>query len=311
MENNHSTHVFTHERLNFLTFITSQAAVSIVNAYLYADLEAKVDKRTALLNETNQQLTEVNQQLNNSKEKMKHLLSNVSHDLQSPIAVVQGYVRAILDGLVDDPVKQTEYLQIINNRIGGLDKLIKDLFDLSKLESGNMHFSMEAIPVDQLYEHFCNMFTLEIRQAGLEFNGRIEADVSDQYPLVEVDVMRLEQVMTNLVSNAIKHTDIGTIEIALTILDANEVIFTVKDQGTGISKSDIHYVFDRYYTKSRGQGNGLGLAISEEIILCHNGRLWVESKEQKGTTFYFSLPIFSDQISPSLEKEETRSSGNV
>ncbi|WP_208592044.1 ATP-binding sensor histidine kinase [Gracilibacillus suaedae] len=307
MENNQSTHVFTHERLSLLTFITSQAAVSIVNAYLYADLEEKVRKRTALLNETNQQLTEVNQQLNNSKEKMKHLLSNVSHDLQSPVAVVQGYVSALLDGLVDDPVKQTEYLQIIKNRMDGLNKLIKDLFDLSKLESGNMNFTMEAIPVDQLYDHFCNMFTLEIRQAGLEFDQRMEVDVIDEYPLVEVDVSRLEQVMTNLVSNAIKHTDIGAIEIALTISDAKEVIFAVKDEGAGISKSDIPYVFDRYYTKSRGQGNGLGLAISEEIILCHNGRLWVESKEQKGTTFYFALPIFSDQIYQPLEKEETRS----
>ncbi len=306
MENNKSTHVFTHERLSFLTFLVSQAAVSIVNAYLYADLEEKVRKRTALLNETNQRLTKVNQQLNNSKEKMKHLLSNVSHDLQSPVAVVQGYVSALLDGLVDDPVKQKEYLQIIKNRIGGLDKLIKDLFDLSKLESGNMNFSMEAIPVDQLYEHFCNMFTLEIQQAGLDFNQRIEADFTEEYPLVEVDVMRLEQVMTNLVTNAIKHTDTGTIEIALTISDANEVIFAVRDEGIGISKSDIPYVFDRYYTKSRGQGNGLGLAISEEIILCHKGRLWVDSKEKKGTIFYFSLPIFSDHIYHPLAKEETR-----
>ncbi len=307
MENNKSTHVFTYERLSLLTFITSQAAVSIVNAYLYADLEEKVRKRTALLNETNQQLTEVNQQLNNSKEKMKHLLSNVSHDLQSPVAVVQGYVSALLDGLVDDPVKQKEYLHIIKNRMGGLDKLIKDLFDLSKLESGNMNFSMEAIPVDQLYKHFCHMFELEIKQAGLDFSQRIVADCMGEYPLVEVDVMRLEQVMANLVSNAIKHTEIGTIEITLTISESNEVIFAVKDEGTGISQSDIPYVFDRYYTKSRGQGNGLGLAISEEIILCHNGRLWVESKEQKGTTFYFALPVYSHQVFQSLEKEETRS----
>ncbi|WP_175495358.1 ATP-binding sensor histidine kinase [Gracilibacillus orientalis] len=296
MENNKSTHVFTHERLNFLTLITSQAAVSIANAYLYADLEEKVSKRTALLNETNQQLTEVNQQLTNSKEKMKHLLSNVSHDLQSPVAVVQGYVGALLDGLVDDSVKQKEYLTIIKKRMGGLNKLIKDLFDLSKLESGNMHFSMEAIPVDQLYEHFCNMFTLEVQRAGLQFHQRFETDSINEYPLVEVDVIRLEQVMTNLVSNAIKHTDKGTIELALTISDSNQVIFSVQDEGSGISKSDIPYVFDRHYTKSKVKGNGLGLAISEEIILCHKGRLWVESKEQKGTIFYFSLPLVADHV---------------
>ncbi|WP_443127565.1 AAA family ATPase [Gracilibacillus sp. D59] len=300
MENNKSTHVFTRERLNFLTLIASQAAVSIANAYLYADLEEKVSKRTALLNETNHQLSEVNQQLTNSKEKMKHLLSNVSHDLQSPVAVVQGYVSALLDGLVDDSIKQEEYLNIIKNRLGGLNKLITDLFDLSKLESGNMNFSMEAIPVNQLYEHLCNMFALEIKQAGLHFKQRLESDSINEYPLVEVDVMRLEQVMTNLVSNAIKNTDKGSIEIALTISD--QVIFSVQDEGSGIATSDIPYVFDRHYTKSRVKGNGLGLAISEEIILCHKGRLWVESKEQIGTTFYFSLPIFADH----LEKEETK-----
>ncbi|GAE93937.1 serine/Threonine protein kinase and Signal Transduction Histidine Kinase with GAF and PAS/PAC sensor [Gracilibacillus boraciitolerans JCM 21714] len=205
MENNKSSHVFTRERLNVLTLIASQASVSLVNAYLYAELEAKVKQRTDLLNDANQELTAVNQQLTNSKEKMKQMISNISHDLQSPVAVVQGYIGALLDGLVDDPVKQNEFLHTINYRMGSLSKLIKDLFDLSKLESGDMKFSMEAIPVDQLFDHFCQLFKLEIIQSGLQFKRRFNRDQAQEYPLLEVDVQRLEQVMANLISNAIKY----------------------------------------------------------------------------------------------------------
>ncbi|RCW76971.1 ATP-binding sensor histidine kinase [Saliterribacillus persicus] len=300
MENNKSTHVFTRERLNILRLIASQAAVSIENAYLYADLEEKVSKRTDLLNDANQRLTTVNQELTNSKERMKHLLSNVSHDLQSPVAVVQGYVGAILDGLVEDPSKQQEYLTIINNRMGGLNKLIKDLFDLSKLESGNMNFSMEAIPVNQLFEHFCSMFALEIKEAGLEFIRKFDEDQAEEFPLVEVDVTRLEQVMTNLISNAIKHTKKGAIEIGLTISKSQGAIFSIRDEGSGISHADIPYVFDRYYTKSDHQGNGLGLAISKEIVNFHMGDFWVESKEKQGTIFQFSIPVYSVGVPESV-----------
>ncbi|KAB8136755.1 AAA family ATPase [Gracilibacillus oryzae] len=295
MENNQSTNVFTRERLNFLNLIASQAAVSIENAYLYSELEEKVRMRTELLNESNQSLSDVNQQLTNSKEKMKHLLSNISHDLQSPVTVVQGYVRALLDGIVQDPAKQKDFLQTIQNRLSGLNTLMKDLFDLSKLETGNMQFSLEAIPVDQLYYHFCSVFALEVEQSGLEFHNRLLVDSENEYPLIEVDVGRLEQVMANLVSNAIKHTDKGTIELSLAISEKNQAIFTIRDEGEGILPADIPYVFDRYYTKRKTSGNGLGLAISKEIIHCLNGEIWVESIVNEGTAFAFSIPIIDER----------------
>ncbi|MFC4402454.1 AAA family ATPase [Gracilibacillus xinjiangensis] len=304
MENNQSTHIFTRERLDLLTLISSQAAVSLENAYLYSDLEEKVRKRTDLLNKANQELRDVNQQLINSKEKMNHLLSNISHDLQSPIAVVQGYVGALLDGLVDDPVKQKQFLQIINNRVNGLNQLMKDLFDLSKLESGNMNFSMEAIPVEQLYHHFCEIFALEVGQAGLRFHPELKIGGMDEYPLVEVDVSRMEQVMANLISNAIKHTETGTIELSLTLSESNHhAIFSVKDEGGGISPTDLPFVFDRYYTKSEKSGNGLGLAISKEIVSCHNGDIWVESTEGEGTLFAFSIPLVEESGYYYVEEE--------
>ncbi|SES16002.1 serine/threonine protein kinase and signal transduction histidine kinase with GAF sensor [Gracilibacillus ureilyticus] len=306
MENNQSTHIFTQERLSILTLITSQAAVSIENAYLYADLEEKVRKRTKLLNETNQALTDVNQELTNSKEKMKHLLSNISHDLQSPIAVVQGYLTAMLDGVVSDSDKQIEFLRIIQNRVSGLDQLMKDLFDLSKLETGNMNFSMEAIPVDQLYRHFCKVFSLEVEQAGLKFSHQLKIDSENEFPLIEVDVMRMEQVMANLVSNAVKHTESGTIELVLSISDTEDAVFSIKDEGDGIARADIPYVFDRYYTKRAAGGNGLGLAISKEIIACHNGEIWVESTEGEGSIFAFSIPIADETVYDQVEEENAR-----
>ncbi|UOQ49890.1 AAA family ATPase [Gracilibacillus caseinilyticus] len=297
MENNKSTHIFTHERLNKLSFIASQAAVAIENAYLYRELEEKVKNRTQLLNASNHQLTIVNQQLSQQKEKIQHLLSNVSHDLQSPIAVVKGYISTLRDGLVQDPNKQNEYLHIMHDKIDGLNKLIKDLFDLSKLESGNLRFSMDIIPVRQLYNHLAKHLKSDVEQAHLHFKGWYDEKLIDASPLIEVDPRRIEQVMMNLVSNAIKHTASGSIEIGIVKEETETVTFFVRDTGKGISQSDIPYLFDRYFTKNDKEGNGLGLAICKEIVEYHQGELWVESKELIGTTFYFSLPVVFSSLS--------------
>ncbi|MDL4839067.1 ATP-binding sensor histidine kinase [Aquibacillus rhizosphaerae] len=295
LENNQSSHVFTRERIDLLTLLSSQVAVSIENAYLYANLEKKVNERTELLNEANQNLITANQELAEAKEMRRQLLSNVSHDLRSPIAAIQGYIDAFLDGLVEDPDKQRDYLQIMKKRVQSLDALIQDLFELAKLENGKNDFNVDVVPIDQLFTHLCSQFELEVQQAGFGYKWELPPLGSVEYLLVEVDILRIEQVMTNLVMNAINYTDTGLIEITIHFNDSKEAIIGVKDQGFGIPKSEIPFVFDRFYTKSNQKmtkGNGLGLSICKEIITQHNGMIWVESEEGQGTTFYFSLPMF-------------------
>lgn len=295
LRNNQSANVFTKDRLVLLTLLASQAAISIENAYLYGSLEAKVDERTTLLNAANQSLTTANQSLAHSKEVRRQLLANISHDLRSPIATIQGYVDAILDGLVESPDQQEKYLHVVKKRLTSLNGLVQDLFDLARLESGQVSFSMDIVPIDQLFTHLCGQFEMEIKQAGLDYFRDLPLPYEDEYPLVEVDVRRMEQVMSNLVVNAIKHTREGQIRIGLSLINKGEAIMSVEDQGSGIPASELPYVFDRFYTKSNGRkdkGNGLGLAISKEIITIHQGKMWVESEEGTGTKFYFLLQVF-------------------
>ncbi|RDW16905.1 hypothetical protein CWR48_14940 [Oceanobacillus arenosus] len=306
LENNQSTYVFTDESMTLLTLIASQAAISIENAYLYRNLEEKVMERTRLLNEANQNLLVANESLAESENNRSQLLSNISHDLRSPIATIRGYVDAILDGVVNSPEQRADYLQVIKKRLGSLNRLIQDLFDLAQFESGNVTFSMDIIPIDQLFNHLSSQFEQDIRQAGLTVRTLLPMHMEEAYPLVEVDVQRLEQVMSNLVSNAIKHTDQGGIEISLALeMDHGRAIISVADQGSGIPDSDLPYIFDRQYTKgfaSNSQGHGLGLSISKEIITAHQGEIWVESEEGVGSRFSFSMNVF-DTVTAGLELE--------
>nr|WP_240795367.1 ATP-binding sensor histidine kinase [Aquibacillus halophilus] len=295
LENNQATNVFTKETITLLTLLASQAAIAIENAHLYANLEEKVDTRTKLLKKANQNLTLANKSLAETEEVRRKMLSNISHDLRSPIATIHGYVDAILDGLVDDPKQQIDYMNVIKRRLTLLNSLVQDLFDLAQLESGNVSFTMDIVPIDQLFERLCNQFELEVNKAGLRYHWEITPYGEIYYPLVEADLQRMEQVMNNLVSNAIKHTKKGEIRISLSLESSSEAIIAVQDQGTGISPSELPYVFDRFYTnrnQSGEQGHGLGLAISKEIIDAHNGEIWVESKEGEGTRFSFSLKVF-------------------
>ncbi|WP_404454797.1 AAA family ATPase [Oceanobacillus kapialis] len=290
LDNRHTAYVFTEEVTRLLTTLASQAAISIENAYLYAKLETKVTERTAQLHTVNKQLLLANETLAKAEVLRGKMLANISHDLRSPLATINGYVNAILDGIANTPEMQRDYLQVAKRRLHLLNHLVEDLFDLAQLESGNASFKMEMWPADELFKQLCPQYELEVNRSGLSFRQEM-ASGEQEWPLVEVDVRRMEQVLTNLVSNAIKHANDGGINISLSRAH-NEVMMTVRDKGTGIAPEDLPYVFDRTYSKSATigkKGHGLGLAISKEIINHHNGRIWAESEIEKGSSFHIAL----------------------
>lgn len=293
LDNRHTAYVFTEEVIRLLATLASQAAISIENAYLYANLETKVQERTEQLHNVNKQLVEANVSLADSESLRSKMLSNISHDLRSPLATINGYVDAILNGLAETPEIQRNYLHVVKRRLSLLDHLVEDLFYLAQLESGNAVFEMDTISAEELFKQLCNQFELEVTQAGLPYRQEMEPSNED-WPLVEVDISRMEQVMTNLVSNAIKHANAGEIGMYLT-RSKDEVIFTVRDEGTGIAPEDLPYVFDRSFSKSSKigkKGHGLGLAISKEIVAIHNGKIWVESELGKGSSFHVLLKAY-------------------
>lgn len=297
LENNQTTYAFTQERIRFLTFLSTQAAISIENAELYGNLEGKVKERTKEFEKVNKYLERANSELARAEQERRHLLSNISHDLRAPITTVKGYVEAILDGLVETEEQRDAYLRRCIERIDGLNVMINDLFELAQLESGQINFTFDIVPIDQLIKHLCGQYEYDVKSKGFFFNVIIEEINEETYPMVSVDVKRFNQVFSNILINAMNHTETGGISISLRFdKDLGDAFITIEDSGKGILEEDLPYIFDRNFTKSR-KGNGLGLAICREIILLHKGRIWAESIHGKGSIFCIQLPVFQvDQL---------------
>ncbi|WP_165820824.1 ATP-binding sensor histidine kinase [Pueribacillus theae] len=296
LENNAMIHAFSVERIEILNILASQAAISIENAFLYENLEMKVKERTEQLETAYGHLEKANQDLAEAEKSRRQFISDISHDLRSPIASVQGYIEAILDGVIDGKEEQMHYLKRSHERLLTLNGMIHDLFELAKLEAKGMSFDMEYLLAHQLFEHLRKQFEHDVMSANLKFGSYIDkASFDNDDPLIEVDIRRIEQVVQNLVSNAIKYTESGEICFQLRFdRQKQEIIFIVKDTGTGIPKDELPFLFDRFYTKpsKRKEGHGLGLAICKGIIEFHHGEITVESEVNIGTSFAFHLPAY-------------------
>jgi len=245
-----------------------------------------------------------------------HLLTNISHDLRTPLSTVQGYVKAMLDQVISNPEEQNEYLNLVYNRILKINRLIQDLFDLAQLESRRVKFNLEQVAVNDLISQLFDKYRVDVLNAGLRFNLNSpdlrEPDSAETMPFVKVDPDQIERVFANLIYNAVKHTPQGgTVSVGYKIVQVDgvrasrartgtgagcfEALVKVTDTGTGISPKELPYIFNRYYkgaaTAEKAGGTGLGLAISKEIIEYHNGRIWAESVLNQGSTFCFTLPV--------------------
>ncbi|SDZ65597.1 Predicted ATPase [Evansella caseinilytica] len=298
LENSLVTHAFTDDKIYLISLLAYQAAVSIQNAQVFSLLEEKVKRRTGELETANRQLEKANAELARAAQLRKELLSNISHDLLTPIASVQGFIEGMLEGVFDTSEMQTVYLKRSKERLRALTRLIEDLFDLTQLESGSLRFAKEAVAVDQLFTYLCNQTELDIKCRGLQFHRQIvaaEPTGDSDYPLVEADIGRIDQVFTNIVSNSLKYTEKGAISARLHVAATRDVVtFEISDTGIGMTEEELAKIFERTYTNRKNahfSGHGLGLAISKEIIYQHQGDIWAESNPGKGTSIFFTLPV--------------------
>lgn len=309
LENHLLSHAFSEKNLVVLSTLASQAAISIQNARLYNRLEQKVKSRTIELEEVNISLEKANQELENAEKERMKLLSNISHDLRNPLTSIQGYIEAMLDGIVISPEKQMTYLQRSKEKLHALNRLIEDLFELSRLQYGNMSFVKEIVSVERVFHHLCDQHEWDIKQHGLAFSRSIDPPSNNFYPMIEVDIGRIEQVFTNIISNSLKYTIQGEITAHLHIGDTY-VLFRISDTGEGIASDEIDHIFERSFSGTSSisiSGNGLGLSISKEIILHHQGEIWAESTRGQGTTTFFTIPILPVEptILNDLEEQQT------
>jgi signal transduction histidine kinase len=264
---------------------------------LNSNLEQKVMERTYDLEGFNRYLTLANTELSRMETSRRHLLSNISHDLRTPITSIQGYLEAFLDGIVTAPEDQKKYMQLIHAKTLGLNRLIDDLFQLSQLEAGQISFNKQFIRIDQLLNDMVEKYETDIQRAGLHVRLHSLIPASYRMPLVSVDPGRIDQVFANLIFNAIRYTPSGgAIDISFELWNISSILIKVADTGSGIDEDKIPYIFDRFYKSSGARntsagGSGLGLAIAKEIMIFHDGKIWAESTPGKGSTFYLTLPV--------------------
>lgn len=295
LENQYVEHVFQVVDMDILRQIALQLLIAVENAEVYADLENRVTLRTNELEERNMDLQVAMGRLEMSEQERKQLLQSVSHELRSPITSTLGYIEAILDGVVTDEQQQTKYLERSKMRLLNLNELIRDLFDLAKLEAGRLDFNYTQLPAQQLYESLCYSYAEDVAQAGLLYDttSTISAEV-----LVVVDTKRIEQVFVNLMTNALKYTDEGHISFSMYAED-EAVIFEIKDSGIGIPAKDMPYIFQSNYRASNSKhrdSHGIGLAICKKIVEEHQGSIEAKSEEKIGTCIQVKLPINNESL---------------
>ena len=217
----------------------------------------------------------------------RELLANVSHDLRTPLASLQGYIETLL--VKDESLsmeKQREYLQIAARHTRHLGKLIQELFELSKLESRETDPSIEPFSLTELIQDVAQKFELRAQRKGIT----IETDFQTSTPFVEGDIAMIERVLDNLIENAIRHTPRdGSIRLSL-IPDDDRLSIRVADTGCGIPPEELPHIFERFH-RHVGGGSGLGLAIAWRIVELHGSVLTVHSTPDRGTRFDFWLPM--------------------
>ena len=265
---------FPKSTVDLLRTFASQSVLAIQNARLFLEIEEK-----------GRQLAEA------SKHKSQ-FLANMSHELRTPMNAILGYTELILDGIYGEPAeKMVGVLARVQTNGKHLLGLINDVLDLSKIEAGQLTLSLGDYSIkDMVYNVFGTVESLA-KNKSLALN----VDMPAQMPNAHGDERRLTQVLLNLVGNALKFTDHGSVTIkAVAALDSFTV--SVTDSGPGIAPADQAKIFEEFQqadsstTKEKG-GTGLGLAIAKQIVEMHGGRLWVESEPGRGSTFQFSLPI--------------------
>jgi two-component system phosphate regulon sensor histidine kinase PhoR len=219
----------------------------------------------------------------------QEFVANVSHELRTPLSLIKGYVETLLDGARDNPEVAAKFLQTIDRNAERLQLLIEDLLTISELESGRVKLNLQAVSLSPVIAKVVDDFKARAAVKSMKLINQAP-DLS-----VSADVVRLEQVLGNLVDNAIKYGRAkGTVTVGGSARDGGQIEVFVQDDGPGIPPEALERVFERFYrvdkARSREQGGtGLGLAIVKHIIQNHGGRVWATSEPGRGATFCFTL----------------------
>lgn len=218
----------------------------------------------------------------------KDLVANISHELRTPLTTIKGYLETLEEEKIGE--EALSYLSIIKNNVDRLERIVRDLLTLSELESRCDLQEREKVDLAEIARRVIAQF----KEAAKKKNLFLNLEVASSFPPICGDVFRLEQMLINLIDNAIKYTDKGGVTVRLEA-DEKEIRIEIEDTGIGIAPEHLERIFERFYVVDRSRsrrlgGTGLGLSIVKHIVLIHGGKISVKSRESVGTTFLISLP---------------------
>lgn len=230
----------------------------------------------------------------------KELISNISHDLKTPITAVKGYVEGIMDGVADTPEKMDRYVRTIYNKTVEMDHLINELTFYSKIDTNRIPYTFSKLNVEDCFSDCAEEVGLELETRGIQlcYANYVDSDVQ-----VIADGEQIRRVIHNIISNAIKYMDKGKGMkgiIQIRVKDVGDFVqVEIEDNGKGIAAKDLPYIFDRFYRtdvsrNSAKGGSGIGLSIVRKILEDHGGKVWATSREDIGTIMYFVLRKYQE-----------------
>ena len=225
-------------------------------------------------------------------EKMRRqLIGDISHELRTPLTAIKGSMEALMDGVL--PSDTSTYQQIYREA-DRLQRLVEDLQELNRVDGSTLPLDIQPVKAADLVKSALTPLENTFAMKGVNLESRVEAKL----PTLQVDADRIQQVLQNLLGNALQFTrEDGHVSVSVKKAD-NSIVFSVKDDGLGISQEHLPHIFERFYradksrSRTNGGGSGIGLTIAQSLVEAHNGKIWAESEgKDKGSTFYFSIPL--------------------
>ncbi len=291
---------FSREEIQFCQTVATTSAQALLNARLSELIRESAEEKQRMIEE----LENLNRQLAEANRLKSSFVANVSHELRTPLTSIMGYLQLIREQEISTP-EGLKYAETIQHNSESLLSLINGLIDITKIEAGTFELFYEKAHFNEIVEYVCDMFAPLFKKENLECDMNLQKYNTQFF----FDVNRIEQVMNNLVSNAVKFSPEGKKIQIKTSFDKNYAYFSVRDEGIGISEEDQQLIFDRFVqvdnSRSREhEGAGIGLHLSSEIIERHRGEIYVKSKAGKGSKFEFKIPLITsdDELAELLEK---------
>lgn len=249
--------------------------------------------------EMRQRLKELDEEKKTFDRQSKELISNISHDLKTPITAVKGYVEGIMDGVANTPEKMDRYIRTIYIKANDMDRLINELTFYSKIDTNKIPYNFNKIDVTEYFDDCAEEIGLEMRERKIDFSY---IDTVEPGTIVIADAEQIKRVVNNIVGNSVKYMEKKQKVVQLRVFDAGDFIqVELEDNGKGIPMKEIGNIFDRFYRTDQSRnsaqgGSGIGLSIVKKIVEDHGGRIWATSREGEGTTMHIVLRKYQETV---------------